>query len=78
MIDDTYELFYDVWYEGREAVWNGDEPSSLPAPCQITTDPITGQPLPAAKHITHDPDYTIRAWMAVTTYLMSDYRFLYE
>ncbi|MEC9071587.1 MAG: hypothetical protein VX938_04370, partial [Myxococcota bacterium] len=77
-LNDTYELFYDVWYEGREAVWNGDEPSSLPQPCQLTTDPITGQPLPAAKHITHDPDYTIRAWMAVTTYLMSDYRFLYE
>jgi hypothetical protein len=25
-----------------------------------------------------DKYYTMRAWMAVTTYLISDYKFLYE
>jgi hypothetical protein len=31
-----------------------------------------------AVQITKDPNFTIRAWMAVTTYMLSDWRFLYE
>jgi hypothetical protein len=35
-------------------------------------------PLPANEQITDDPDFTLRSWMAVVTYLLSDYRFLYQ
>jgi len=28
--------------------------------------------------VTHDRNYTLRAWSAVLTYLLSDYRFLYD
>lgn len=35
-------------------------------------------PLPQAERIEDDPNFTIRAWMAVVSYLMTDYRFLYQ
>ena len=30
------------------------------------------------EQITSDESYVIRAWMAVVTYLLSDYKFLFE
>ena len=41
-------------------------------------DPNTQQDLPEAQQISDDTAYTIRAWMAVVTYLLSDYKFLFE
>ncbi len=41
-------------------------------------DPITGEDLPEERRVRRDEDYTMRAWMAVVTYLLSDYDFLYE
>ena len=34
--------------------------------------------LPEELRVTEDPDYSVRAWMAVVTYLLSDYNFVYE
>jgi hypothetical protein len=28
--------------------------------------------------VVRDPDYTVRAWMAVVSYMLADYAFLYE
>ena len=32
----------------------------------------------AENAINQDPDYTVRAWMGVLTYMLSDYKFLHE
>ena len=41
-----------------------------------TVDPLTT--MPVAMPLTDDPSYTVRAWMAVVTYLLGDAKFLYE
>jgi hypothetical protein len=72
-IERTYQVFLDTW---RELNASGDK--SLTGPCQGQWDPATGKDLPDAVKITNDPNFTIRSWMAVTAYLLSDWRFLYE
>ena len=41
-------------------------------------DGRTDGDLPEAMRIEQDETYAIRAWIGVLTYLMSDYRFVYE
>ncbi|MCH9686912.1 MAG: DUF1588 domain-containing protein [Deltaproteobacteria bacterium] len=81
-VDATYDLFLEVWKDGRDLTGlpeeEGGYPTALPGACQATTDFWTGMPLPEEQQITQDPTYTIRAWMAVTSYLLADYRFLHE
>jgi hypothetical protein len=67
----TYELFAETWREVRTT-------SALPDPCRAQVSPVDGMRLPEARAITADPNGTVRAWMAVLTYLFSDYRFLYQ
>jgi hypothetical protein len=86
-INRTYELFLNVWKEGQrglkapsddpEAMGAMEYGTALPGTCAATTDFWTGNDL-GDKAITEDPNYTIRAWMAVMSYLLSDYRFLHE
>ena len=57
---------------------NGRMTPSIAAACQAVVHPTTGDPLPEEQQVTEDPDYTVRAWMGVVTYLLGDYRFLYE
>lgn len=86
-INRSYELFLNVWKEGRRgmgATITGEDGTEqpeyggqLPGPCQATTDFWSGAPL-NERAISEDRDYTIRAWMAVMSYLLSDYRFLHE
>ena len=45
---------------------------------RLATIPDTGEELVSDKQVRRDRDYTVRAWMAVMTYLLSDYHFLYE
>ncbi len=81
-VDATYDLFLQVWKDGQAftglPIEEGGYPTALPGACQATADFWTGMPLPEERQITDDPSYTIRAWMAVTSYLLSDYRFLHE
>ncbi len=77
-IDRTYALFLEVWRDGKRGIELGEYETNLPGQCQATNDFWTDQPLSDAERITNDPTYTIRAWMAVMTYLLSDYRFLHE
>lgn len=77
-LEETWNLWVGVWREGREAVAKGDQSEGLPWPCQSTSDWWTGKKLPDAQVVDRDPRYTVRAWMAVVSYLMSDYRFLFE
>jgi hypothetical protein len=77
-IDRTYALFLEVWRDGKRGIGLGEYQVGLPGDCQANTDFWSGQPLSDADRITNDPDYTIRAWMAVMTYQLGDYRFLHE
>lgn len=74
----SYSVFIDTWHEGRTALLNRQVSTELPAPCQLLRDPTTGEPLPPESQVIDDPDYTLRAWGAVITYLLADFRLLYE
>ena len=78
-IERTYQVFMDVWNDGQAGLADELEPypTQLPSPCRATEDPITG-PIAAENQVIDDPDYTARAWMAVMTYLLGDFRYLYE
>ncbi|MCX4245123.1 DUF1588 domain-containing protein [Paraliomyxa miuraensis] len=79
-IDRAYGVFSAVWQDGQAGLLLEENPYpvALPNQCRATTDPATGEAIPADLQIIEDPDYTVRAWMAVTTYLLGDFRFLYE
>lgn len=77
-IDRTYELFIDIWKDGKTGITAGTYDANLPGNCRSENDWWTGNPLPEERRISADPDYTVRAWMGVMAYLLSDYRFLHE
>jgi hypothetical protein len=71
----TYNIFLQTLQEGQLKMKAGDLTTNLE--CRATTN-MAGIELPAEQQITRDDNYTIRAWMAVVTYLLMDYRFIYE
>ncbi len=79
-IDRSYQLFLDVWTDGKRGIADAPEEYSaqLNGACQATVDYWTGEPLPEDRQITSDERYTIRAWQAVISYLLADYSFLHE
>lgn len=77
-IERTYQLFYETWKEGRAKVISEEVPKGLQWSCRARQDRVTGNDLPDNLRIEDDENYTIRAWMAVLTYLLSDYRFLHD
>lgn len=74
----TWQLFLDVWREGYTAVRNGEASAELEGHCRPNFVFETGEGLPGEQHLNSDRDYTIRAWSAVLTYLLADWRFLYH
>jgi hypothetical protein len=74
----SYQLFLDTWREGRANVAAKLESDALTWACRARVDPLTGLDLPEEQKLEKDPTYAIRAWSAVITYLLSDYKFLYE
>lgn len=74
-IDRAYGILTEVWNDGQAGLMLPEEPYpvALPGPCRADDEAI-----PAESQITEDPDYIVRAWMAVTTYMLGDYRYLYE
>nr|WP_276598944.1 DUF1588 domain-containing protein [Nannocystis sp. SCPEA4] len=77
-VERTYNLFLETWREGAANVASGAENEWLSWWCQARVNPNTDVDLPDAEKIETDKNYTIRAWMAVMTYMLSDYKFLYE
>ncbi|HEY0962806.1 MAG TPA: DUF1592 domain-containing protein [Pseudomonadales bacterium] len=73
----SYALFSSVQQQGRAAVVAKSESTRLPVRCRRTKDLDTGYALDGGG-LVDDPNYTLRAWIAVVAYLLSDYRFLYE
>lgn len=72
-IERTYQLYLDTW---RELSLAGDP--DLSYECSGRWDQISGEDLPDEVQITEDKTFAVRSWMAVMTYLLSDYKFLYE
>lgn len=71
-VDIAYNLFVETW---REISTSG---MVMPDLCRGIYDPATGAAVPREMQITGDPSGAVRAWQAVMTYLLSDYRFLYQ
>jgi hypothetical protein len=63
---------------GSQGLADGSVSEELADQCRLNRDRITGTQLPDNRRINRDPDYNIRAWMAAVSYLLADYRFLYE
>jgi hypothetical protein len=81
-IERTYQLFLETYREGVKGLSDPDEATRyseyLDWSCQVRNDYWTRTELPDEDKLEQDPNYVIRSWMAVVTYLMSDYQFLYE
>lgn len=72
-IERTFQLFAKTYRELREL-----KKPDLPYECQGRWDLATGNDLPKERLVDTDKNFTIRSWMAVMTYLISDYKFLHE
>jgi hypothetical protein len=77
-VERTFQLFLDTWRETRTSGMGGMPNNNLRYECQGRQNPLSGAELPEMQRITEDRNGTIRAWMAVMTYLFSDYKFLYQ
>lgn len=61
----TYSLFTDILEDGQRGLDSDEYGGGLPGMCRNNG-------------VDSDDDYTVRAWMAVVTYMLSDYDYLYE
>ena len=81
-IERIYQLFLDVWRDGQLGLQREDDDperySNDLGNCSLNSSPVTGDELPEEQRLNEDSGYTIRAWMAVTNYMLSDFRFLHE
>lgn len=75
-VSEAYNLFFQIWQDGKKGLADGTYTAD--PPCRAENDWYTGNPLPEEHRITQDNDYTVRAWMGVLAYMLSDYRFLHE
>lgn len=72
----TYDLFVDVWKDGKVNVVPVD--TNYPWECTSERNYISGTYIPEETRLHDDGLYTGRAWAAVLAYLLTDYDFLYE
>ena len=73
----TYDLFVDIWNRGQVLLDEGDS-KYLRYGCRLRYHPETGDSFTSEEQIRLDDNYVIRSWTGVLTYLLADYRFLYE
>ena len=72
-IERTFQLFVKTWRELRDL-----KKTELVYDCQGRWNLATGEDLPKEAVIDNDKNFTVRSWMAVMTFLLSDYKFLHE
>jgi len=82
-IEATYQLFLSTWQQGNILLANPDEynpePSTYLYNCRGSWDRENNdEVLLPEDRVERDYNYVIRSWMAVMTYLLSDYRYIYE
>ena len=73
----AYNLFISVLKKGQSMLENGLIMEDLPEPCQLMGMAEDGEG-PWQGELVSDPFYTVRSWMAVVSYMLADYRFLYH
>ena len=74
-VQDTVALFTHVYEDGVSGMALGEYPSTLLGQCSATVDPMTD---PLGTDVIEDPNYTVRAWSAVISAMLGDFRFIYE
>ncbi|MEM9692173.1 MAG: hypothetical protein AAGA56_06495 [Myxococcota bacterium] len=77
-VERTYQLFLNTWREINTKMESEEIGENLPFACQVERSPITNQVLPEDQRVQDDENGTIRAWMAVGTYMLSDQKFLFQ
>ena len=77
-IQATWALWRDVWQAGKAAVAAEEVDDRLDGKCSAQVDPWTGDNLPSDRRVLYDETFTLRAWVAVFSYLAADWRFLHE
>lgn len=83
-IEATYQLFLSTWNTGQTLLANPDDYTPTPSTalswsCRARWDRENNDSdLPSEVRIDYDTNYVIRSWTAVMTYLLSDYRYIYE
>jgi len=77
-VNATMVVLMEAYNLGRVGLAAGSVPEELADPCRLFNDRMTGESLPQQRHVNRDTEYTVRAWMAAVSYLLSDYRYLYE
>ena len=77
-VNATLALLLQSLSLGRAGIANETVDERLAEPCRLWADRNTNKQLPSSRQISRDEQYTMRSWMAVVSYLLSDYRFLYE
>ena len=75
----SYEFYNSILEVGQELLEGNEASVNLPVDCaHYTEDPDNPDDFLDDKSLIEDPDYTVRAWMALVSYMLSDYRFLYQ
>jgi hypothetical protein len=74
----TLGVLMEAYSLGRQGLADGSVSEELVNQCRLNRDRNTDAQLPNGRRINQDPEYTVRAWMAAVSYLLGDYRFLYE
>jgi len=86
-VDATYQLFVNTLSKGKDLLAHAADYDPRPdrwlewecrGRWQRKADGTTAGDLNAEDRIEQDENYAIRSWISVLTYLMSDYRFIYE
>src|SRR5262249_3121791 len=68
----SYQLLSDLQKQGAADVGAGRAPKNLVDPCAARLNYATGQPLPMNQQFSADPQYVVRAWQGLITYLLMD------
>jgi len=74
----TIGVLMEAYSLGRQGLSDGSVSEDLVDQCRLNRDRNTDAELPQDRRINRDSEYTIRAWMAAVSYLLGDYRYLYE
>ncbi|MGB5683746.1 MAG: hypothetical protein WBM47_17995, partial [Polyangiales bacterium] len=74
----TIGVLMEAYSLGRQGLSDGSVSEDLVNQCRLNRDRNTDAELPQDRRINRDSEYTIRAWMAAVSYLLADYRYLYE
>jgi hypothetical protein len=80
-LEATYQLWTSTRSAGLAAISSRSIQTSLPTRCRATGSfEATAVPYPTETHVVvdQDPQHTVRSWMAVIAYLVSDARFFLQ